>query len=185
MRSRRTLFLFLGIFAVLLVALALQNIGLSRQVDSPAGDTPCTRTFPDISSPADIQAVRLADPSTAATFTMALQTNGIWASPEHNNAALAGQAGIRIAATIALLPNRQLIPALDQAALTTYGFKPKPQLLIYVLLKNGKTHNAAIGNLSPAQTSYFAIVDNVSGVYVLDRSAVDFLIVTLRNPPVA
>ncbi len=185
MSSRRTLFVFVGIFGALLVALAIQDVTLNRLADTPASnDTQYQRTFPDISSAADIQAVRLADPSTAKTFTIAQQAAGVWTAPDSGKA-LRGQAGIQIATTIALLPNRQVVPILDEQALTTYGFKPNPLLLIYVLLKNGKTHNVAIGSLTPATTSYYAIVDDVSGVYVLDRSPIDFLIVALRTPPVA
>lgn len=185
MNSRRTLLIFGGSFAALLVALVLQNIALGRLENTPAAnDTSYQRTFPDIASAADVQAVRLSDPTTAKMFTVAQQADGSWTAPD-SNGTLRPEVGIRIATTIALLPYRQVIPTLDQQALTTYGFKPNPALLVQVVLKNGKGHIVAIGNLTPAQTSYYAIVDNAQGVYVLDRGPVDFLMVELRTPPVA
>ncbi len=185
MKGRRTLLIFGGVFAALLVVVALQNIALSRLENAPApNDTSYQRTFADIATAADVQAVRLSDPSTGKIFTVVQQAGGTWAAPD-STGTLRPEVGIRIATTIALLPYRQIIPALDQQALTIYGFKPNPALLIYTLLTNGKTHNVAIGGLTPAQTSYYAIVDDVSGVYVLDRAPVDFLMVELRTPPVA
>lgn len=181
---RRQLLLLVVVLLALLVLLALQNLILGRQAPPPTDAVSYQRTFTDIANPTDVQAVRLNDPASAKTFTIAQQIDGSWTAPD-SAGILKPDAAIRIAATVALLPYRQILPEFGQQALTDYGFKPNPTLLVQIVLKNGKGHIVAIGGLTPAQTSYYGIVDQVQGIYILDRSPVDFLIVQLRTPPIA
>ena len=185
MNGRRRLLTLLLILVALLVALTVQGLMLSRQTPAvPTSAVSYQRTFTDIANPTDVQAVRLNDTASGKVFTITQQIDGSWTSPDATGTLLP-DAAIRIAATISLLPYRQILPEFDHQALSTYGFKPNPALLIQVVLKNGTGHIVAIGGLTPAQTSYYAIVDEVKGIYVLDRGPVDFLIVQLRTPPVA
>ena len=173
MKGRRTLVVLAVVFLGLLLVLFVQNIAPPRPPGTPSPGDVYQRVYPQIANAADVKAVQLQDPTSGKTFAVAQQADGSWR--EAAGAALKPDAGARIATTIALLPYQRVLPTLNDQALETYGFKPKGTLLIQVLLKNGQGHAVAVGGLAPSQTSYYAIVDNLPGIYVLERGPVDFL----------
>lgn len=181
-RRPRLIALLALVFAGLAGLVLLQNRQLATQ---PPAATPVAfaRVYPQISSVSDVQAVRLQDPATEATFVLNRTEDGGWAAPgtdgELNEAGAEG-----IAATVALLPFQRRIEQAEDLA--TYGLSADGgTLFIQILLADGTGHAVAVGDLTAAGTAYYALVDDRPEVYLLERGAVDFLLVALRNPPIA
>lgn len=184
MKRRRSglLFLFVFAFAALAILVALQNRQLAQQ--PPPGVTPLVvaRTFPDIDTPDEIQAIRLQDPASDAVFVLNRAENG-WEAPE-TDGELIQDAAEAIATTVALLPVKRLLPADDDLA--AYGLtQAGGTLFIQVVLTDGSGHAVAVGVPVPSDGAYYALVDDREEIFLLDRGAVDFLQTALRNPPVS
>jgi hypothetical protein len=180
--NRRVVLVFLVVFAALVILVVLQNRQLSQQ---PApGETPfiVARALPDIDSADEIQAIRLQDPSSEAVFVLNRTEIG-WEAPE-TEGELNQAAAEAIATTVALLPVQRLLP--PEEDLSVYGLSEAGStLFIQVVLTDGSGHAVAVGALSAAGTTYYALVDENEAVFILERGAVDFLQVALRNPPVS
>jgi hypothetical protein len=175
--SRRTLVVLLLIFAALLL------VGLvvsTREVNAPAEEYPFLRVFPAMDENA-IAALRLTEPASGLALTMLRNSTG-WETDAGNT--MTTEAAL-IARTIAGLPYQQILPEPVRAMLPTYGLGEDSTLRIEVVMQDGSTHAALVGDLAPTGMTYYALADDRPGVLLLLRPAVDYLITALRNPPVS
>jgi hypothetical protein len=183
MKNNRTLLILLAVFIVLAIVLAYQT---SRPIVQPTAPTPGVsgaHVFPDLTLDG-IQGIRLRSPETGATFALARGADGVWTAPGSNGTLdLRGADGI--ARTMVLLPYNDSLPVPQGADMATYGFTPEGVLSIEILLTGGRAHAVAVGYRTPTEDTYYALVDERPDLYLLERAAVDFLILALREPPIA
>ncbi len=180
--GRRTLVIFALIFLVLLALTLVQNRQVAEQ-PTPTPEVTFFRVFPDIAV-LDIQAIRLRNPAGDESFTISRAEDGTWQAPEFEGT-LDENAASSIARTMVLLPYTRTLPLEADTPLDTYGFQPTPVLMVEFILVTGEVHAVAVGFRTPSETGYYAIVDDRPDLYVLERAAVDFLILVLRQPPAA
>ena len=176
--GRRTLIILAATFAVLAVITIVQ-LGGQNNVPAPQFvDLPYARVFPTLTD-LDLQAIRLETPQ-GATFVLARDSSSSWLNPD-GTAADATVAN-NVALTLALLPYQRTLPnAATAQDLRAYGFDPTGTLLIQFVTVTGQEHGIIIGGVVPTGEAYYAIVDDLPDVYLLERRAVDFLLVTLAS----
>ncbi|PJF40873.1 MAG: hypothetical protein D6737_08280 [Chloroflexi bacterium] len=165
--------------AVLFVILSVVAI-LQSQNPNNEGTTPPTpnirfqRVFPNLTV-LEITAIQLELPASGQRFTMRRGSDGLWENVE-NNAVLGREQATDIAQTIVLLPYQESVPINEQTNLDDFGFDKPPRLLIQALLNNSENHIVAIGDLTTTQRQYYAIVDEIELIYLLERGPIEFLI---------
>jgi hypothetical protein len=175
---------------ILLVALVIMGALLWSQSQQPPppptqpfSERPLSRVFPDLAV-LDIISVRLLDPDSGVSFTIARDSAGEWSVPDSDQT-LRENAGSDIARTIALLPYTRTIPLDADSDLGEFGFNPNGTMFVQVLLRDGSGHTVAVGGVSPTVDGYYALVDDEETLYFLLTEAVAFLITQLRTPPLA
>jgi hypothetical protein len=183
MKNNRTLLILLAVFIALAIVLAYQMSRPMLPATAPTPGVSGARVFPDLTLQG-IQGIRLRSPETGATFALSRGADGAWTAPG-SVGMLDPRGADGIARTMVLLPyNATLTPPPD-IDMATYGFTPEGVLSIEILLTDGGAHAVAVGYRTPTEDTYYALVDDRPDVYLLERAAVDFLILALREPPVA
>jgi hypothetical protein len=177
---RRTLGILVLVLAGL-VGLALAQQFLTQPA-TPRAALGENRVFPTLTAER-ISAIRLEDPNGGATFTIARAPGGAWTTADGQP--LVEGVGDDLALTIMLLPYERALPLARDANMAEYGFEPEGLLRVQAILQDGTTHGVAVGGFTPSRNGYYALVDEREEIYLLERGAVDFLMVTLRTPPVA
>jgi hypothetical protein len=173
----------LGLFIALAIVLAYQNSRPTVQPSAPTPGISSARVFPDLTLDG-IRGIRLRSPETGAMFALSRGTDGVWTAPgSAGTLDLVGADGI--ARTMVLLPYNASLPVPDGADMAAYGFTPEGVLSIEILLTDGGAHAVAVGYRTPTEDTYYALVDDRPDLYLVERAAVDFLILALREPPVA
>jgi hypothetical protein len=185
MSGRRNVLILAALFAILLVVTLLQS---QQIVFRPSAPTPLPtgiyrRVFPEMAV-LDILAIRLENPQTGATFTISRASDGTWTAPDSEQT-LDTDVATMIAQTIVLLPYEGTVTLTEDSDLDTYGFQAEPRLLVQVLMSNGDSHIVAIGEVTPSEAAFYALVDERDEVYLLDGRAVAYLLTTLESPPVS
>lgn len=192
MTRSRNLLLLVILFAVLLAAALLQGSPTS-QVQMPPTATITTtpdplssgtllRIFPDLAV-LDIQGIRLQDPNTEQSLTLARDAEGNWTAPDQQGQ-LDTDAASAIARTIVLLPYGRSINITAQTRLEDYGFAPNGKLFISIITRSGENHVVAVGDLAQDVPVYFALVDERDEIFQVERGAVDYLTNFLLSPPI-
>jgi hypothetical protein len=176
--GRRTLSVLALVFAVLLIITVIQTAESTKPQPLPF-----QRVYPEIIDD-NIQAVRLRDPNTDATFTISRAADGTWIAPNQTRT-LNQNTAVLIARTVALLPYDRTLLLPQASDLSDYGFNPNGMLAVEAVLMSGETHGVLVGTLAPSAAVYYALVDDRPEIYLLHRAAIDFLITQLRTPPVA
>jgi hypothetical protein len=179
--GRRTLLLLIVVLFVLIAVATLQTQQMTTSEPTPS--VSYLRVFPELAV-LDIGALRLHEPTSGATFDLVRGEEGAWTSPSHAGE-LDAEAASSIARTLVLLPYSRTIPLPDTFDLRDYGLAPNGSLMIQVLTTEGDAHVIAVGGLAPSQAAYYALVDELPDLFVLERPAVDYLITQVRNPPVS
>lgn len=188
--NRRTLFVLLLAFGVLVVV-AISQTGQSILPNAePTLDPaiqPTTKASDFLSgyqlmgerwgvTVDDLAAIRLRDPETTKTFAISRDSAGNWIAPE-SVGTLDATAAENIAKTVVLLPYERTIEVKADTLLTDFGFIPDGIFSIEILLRDNQTHAVVIGAFTPSQESYYGLVDSKEEIFVLERRAIDFLLI--------
>ena len=194
--NRRTLFILLIAFAVLVVISLFQT----RNSSVPGSEATVDPSNPPTINAAnflsvyklmgttlgmtvdDITAIRLRDPESKKTFAISRDSTGNWTAPDSSGKLDATTAN-NIAKTVVLLPYEKTIEVKPDTLLSDFGFQPDGIFAIEVLLRNNKTHAILIGDLNTAEVSYYGLVDDKKVIYVMERRAIDYLLIQLNKPP--
>ncbi len=187
--NRRTLLFLLLAFGLLTAVAVLQSLPAAnstlddlRATVTAEGTPIFTRLFPELAV-LDIQAIRLRNPDADRALTITRAENDVWTIPDNEaGVSLDADTASTIARTVVLLHYQRTLPLPEDGDLTDYGFKPNGILFIEVLLKTGEGHVVAVGALSGANTTYYALVDDRQEIILLERAPVDFLITQIANP---
>ncbi|MDX2140040.1 MAG: hypothetical protein SF123_18280 [Chloroflexota bacterium] len=178
--GRRTLLILVIIFVALGVGVFIQSGARLQQAVEQATENRVPTIFPFITEESQIDAVRLQVPGSETVFTIARDPDRSWIAPGQT-LGVDQAAATAIASSIVLLPYYRTLPNIPQSDLATlYGFNPGT-LLITVLLNDGAQHAVLVGGLTPAGDTYYALVDQQTEVYVVERRAIDYLFVVLRD----
>ncbi len=195
--NRRTLFILLITFVALVVIALFQT----RKSSAPGSEVtldpsiqPTTNAAQFLSAYSlmgktlgmtveDISAIRLRDPDTKKTFTISRDSNGTWTAPD-SPGKLDLTVASNIAKTVVLLPYESTIEVKPDTPLADFGFQPDGIFAIEIILRTNITHAIVIGNLNPDGVSYYGLADDKKVIYVMERRAIDFLLVNLNKPPV-
>ena len=135
-------------------------------------------------TPDRIQALRIDDPSSDRDLILESNGQGGWrlvgvADPTAIDPIVAHN----IAKTVAFIPYVEILPSGDDVELVNFGLTAETfWLQIQVILTTMETRNIVVGRLVPGeQNGYYALVDDRPEIYILNRGAVDFLVVYLRE----
>jgi len=178
-KRNQTVFIFAGIFVVLVALVLFQRLAESQTDQRFLADVPGDPLLTGIMRD-DIQAVRIQVPGSEQSFTVARDEDGIWTAPGYSGEFEPAQ-GESIAVTVSLIPYYRRLQNVAENDLTSYGYTPLGSLLIQVILRDGTQHAIAIGDLSPSGDTYYAILDTQPDIYVVERRAIDFLFVQMRD----
>lgn len=178
-RSGRRTLIVLGIVFLVLLGITLYQSAQPEPEPAP----PYQRVYTSFGE-ADIRAVRLRNPATGATFTITRAASGVWTSPDTPGRVDQTVAGL-IARTTVILPYNRTIPVTASTSMAEYGFTPMPTLEISIVLNDGNSHGIVVGDLSPVNEVYYALVDDRPELYPIYRAPIEYLLLQLRTPPVA
>lgn len=170
------------IFAVLLVITIGQQLVPQPEPTVPPGFT-LTRVWPELTLD-NVAAVRLRAPGTDISLIIARGNDGTWVAPDRAGV-LDEAAAQNIVGTMILLPYRRTLPLAPEATLDEYGLAQGGLLAAEVLLADGGAHAVLIGSMAASGEVFYGLVDDLPDLYLLERDAVSFLLVSLRQPPIA
>jgi hypothetical protein len=195
--NRRTLFILLIAFAALMAIALFQT----RQSFAPGGEATLDPSIQPTINPDqflsrytqlgktlgmsinDITAIRLRSIQSQKTFTLSRDSTGKWTAPD-NPGTLDLTMADNIAKTVVLLPYEKTIEVKPDTLLSDFGFRPDGVFSIEILLRDNKSHAITIGDLNSSEVSYYGLVDDKKLIYIMERRAIDYLWVQLRQPPV-
>lgn len=180
--NRRLLFGLLLVFVALAALLAIQR-AQPRTITGATVVPTKPPVFTDVTMDT-LQAIRLRSPETGQSLLLSRNSDWEWTAPELSGTLDAKEADL-IARTMIVLPFNRTMPLPADADMATFGFTPEGILSIELLLVDGGAHAIAVGYRTPTADSYYALVDDRSDLYLIERAAVDFLISRVKNPPAA
>lgn len=136
----------------------------------------------------DMQALRIDDPLSEIDLILERGDEGEWrlvGAP--NNGYVDAVVADNIAKTVAFLPYTELVAGIFPEDYINYGLSAESVWLqIQVILKTGESYNIVLGGqVASADSGYYALVDDRETLYILDRGAVDYLNVYLRQIQIA
>lgn len=180
--NRRGFIILIIAFVVVLVVAALQN-----RPSAPLNPSATLSQYQLLGQElniqtADIQAIRLRDPISNASFVISRDVNGIWTTPELEGSLDVNTAS-NIAKTVSLMPYQSSIPITQSTDLPGYGFDPDGFFSVEILMTNQVGHVIAIGHLIPTGGAYYGLVNDRQEIYLLERGPVDYLVTQLIKPP--
>jgi hypothetical protein len=180
MKPQRQMLLGLAaVFAILAAGVLWQQFSQRQAGQRLLMEGPGQPVIPGL-DPSSIQAVRIEVPGTERALTIARQADGSWIIPGEDDDLDPGQAEA-VLTTLALLPYYQRLPGAAEGDRREYGYNPLGSLLIQIIMRDGSQHALAVGSLSPTRDSYYIILDTTPDIYVVERRAVDFLYVIMRD----
>ncbi|MEQ8677610.1 MAG: DUF4340 domain-containing protein [Aggregatilineales bacterium] len=181
MRNRGLLVLF-GVFLLLAALLVLQDRGTIGGGNNTAIPTAfLLRVFPEMAV-LDIQAIRLQNPASGQTLSLARDDFGNWESFEYSEA-LDQNLATTIARSVVLLPYTRTINLSEDTDIAQYGFD-SPQFLLSVQMVNGESHVVLVGDPLQTGPEFYALVDDREQLYVIQRSPIDYLVTFFADPPI-
>lgn len=131
----------------------------------------------------DIVAVRLRDPNSNQSLVLSRDASGSW-EDSVNQRVLDQTEASNILKSVVLLIYSNTVPITEATRLEDFGFDPDGLLVIEFALANGQGHGIAVGNRNPTDDGYYALVDNLPRIYILDRGVVEYLHSQMTNPAV-
>lgn len=184
----RRFILILGMVFLGLVLLTVwqnrpQSIETLPAAEDPAALLPDAFIGREVNLTVDsIQAVRLRNPVDGSSFIISRGVGSTWLSPEREGQ-LDQQVALNIARTVVIAPIERTEPINIGDDLNPFGFSPEGNLSIEVLKTDGSGHVIAIGGLTANEITYYALIDSLPRIFLLNRGAVEYLRQQLANPP--
>lgn len=174
----------LGVFVVLSGLALWQGRVLStpQPTPTPGADPRDTQTVFAGWTSGQIIALRLDDPRNALDLSLTRNDEGVWEFvnlPAEVDQTIANQ----IAKTVTYMPYTDIFGNVSEDAYTEFGLDESGVwLLVQVILADDSQHALAVGRRAAvAGGGYYALVDELPNVYVLNRGAVDYLGVYLQQ----
>ncbi len=177
MNRRTLLFLIIGFTVLIVIALLQAQPGAVFRPEATLSAYRIMGQELNMTA-ADLLGVRLRDLVGGGVLTLRRDSAGEWMIDGQESSD--PDTASNIVKTVVLLPFQSTIPIDSKTNLADFGFTPQGILSIELVQQDGGTHAIAIGDLTAARSAYYAVVDTLTQIYVLERAAVDYLIVQFR-----
>lgn len=173
-----------GVFALLLGVAFWQGNELAKPQPTPT-QLPDSRDLNTVFkgwTSDQVQALRLDDPRSPLDLTLTRREDGTWefvTLAADVDQTVASQ----LAKTVTYLPYTDIFANVPEDEYADFGLDERGVwLLVQVVLTDDRQHVVAIGRRAPVVGGgYYALVDELPNVYVLDRGAVDYLGIYLQQ----
>lgn len=186
-----------GLFVLFLLVMALlyfsddgvRDTVITLRPTASTSPTPAPLLFEGLTG-GEIVALQLSDPHSQLRLTLEYTNTG-WQALEYADQTVSQQDISYILTTLANLPYQRSFAIENTTSLGQYGFFPNGQYLfrIQFITMDGNSHIIAVGNpssdhLTPTPNqAFYALVDEVPQMYLVNASAIYYLIDKMSNPP--
>jgi len=186
--NRGTILLLLASLVVIVAVLVLNNQRTAAPDVTPtattsAGAGPLFPTIADVNSQGNIVRFEVTDNTANTKIVMTKDAANVWTVDE--SASLSALATDQTAAvgTMSVLASLSAVDSFTTENLADFGLDA-PKYTLVLTDSDSKTYTVKIGNQSPANPRYYALVDeDTTTVYVLLKDLVDNLIRQITEPP--
>lgn len=189
MRLNRGTILLLLASVVVIVAVLVTN---SQRTSAPdvtptatlsAGAGPIFPTIADVNNQGNIVRFEVIDNTTNQKVVMTKDAANVWKIEESASPSDLATDQTKAVGTMSVLASLNAVDSFTTENLADFGLD-QPKYTMTLTDTDNKTYTVKIGNQSPANPRYYALVDeNTTTVYVLLKDLVDGLISQITAPP--
>jgi hypothetical protein len=189
MRLNRGTVVLLLVSLVVIVAVWLLN---SQRTSAPditptatvsAGAGPIFPTIADVNNQGNIVRFEVTDNTAATKIVMTKDAANVWTVTESASPSNLATDQTLAVGTMSVLASLNAVDSFTTENLADFGLD-QPKYTMVLTDTDSKTYTVKIGNQSPANPRYYALVDdNTTTVYVLLKDLVDGLIRQITSPP--
>jgi len=189
MRLNRGTILLLLASLIVIVAVALLN---SQRTSAPdvtptatqsEGAGPIFPTIADVNNQGNIVRFEVADVAANLKVVMTKDAANVWTVTESASPSQLATDQTKAVGTMSVLASLTALDSFTTDKLADFGLD-QPKYTMMLTDKDNKTYTVKVGNQSPANPRYYALVDdNTTTVYVLSKDLIDGLIKQISEPP--
>lgn len=186
--NRGTILLLIGSLIVIVAVVLLNNQRTAAPDVTPtatvsAGAGPLFPTIADVDNQANIVRFEVTDNTANTKVVMTKDAGGVWTIEESASPSDLATDQTKAVGTMSVLASLNSLDSFTTDKLADFGLD-QPKYTMVLTDKDNKTYTVKIGNQSPANPRYYALVDdNTTTVYVLNKDLVDGLISQITQPP--
>jgi hypothetical protein len=186
--NRGTILLILGSLIVITAALLLNQRRTSApDVEAtPTGVSGAVALFPtiaDVGNQGGIVRFEVTDNTASTKFVMTKDDANLWTIVESASPSDLAVNQEEAVGTMSVLASLRSLDSFTTETLADFGLD-QPKYTMVLTDKDAKTYTLKVGNQSPANPRYYALVDeDTTTVYVLSKDIVDGLIKQITEPP--
>ena len=166
---------------IVVVVLGLIYLRDSRRVpaDQPATQIPA---FPQLTN-TDMRSVRLMDPAVPQDALVIAYRSSLqaWTLPGDDGPDLDQE---QVDVLVTVLARMTFVDSMapGEAGFASYGLANGGRFVAEFTTQNGVEHRLRVGNLTPAERSYYVRIDELDRVSIIERERIDLLMFVLRQP---
>lgn len=189
MRLNRGTILLLLASVVIILAVLLFN---SQRTNAPdvtptaeaaAGAGPLFPTIADVNNQGNIVRFEVTDNTANTNVVMTKDAANVWTVEQSVSLTTLATDQTKAVGTMSVLASLNAVDSFTTENLADFGLD-QPKYTMVLTDSDNKTYTVKIGNQSPANPRYYALVDeNTTTVYVLLKDLVDGLINQINAPP--
>ncbi len=186
--NRGTIFLLVGSLIVILAVVLVNNQRTSAPDVTPtatqgAGAGPIFPTIADVNNQSNIVRFEVISNTDNQKIVMTKDDAGVWKVEESASTSELATDQTKAVGTMSVLASLSSVDRFTTDKLADFGLD-QPQYTMVLTDKDNKTYTLKVGNLSPANPRYYALVDeDTTTVYVVPKDLIDGLIKQITEPP--
>jgi hypothetical protein len=186
--NRGTILLLLASLVVIVAVLALNSQRTSAPDVTPTATTsaaagPIFPTIADVNNQSNIVRFEVTDNTAGTKVVMTKDAANVWTVVESASPSDLATDQTAAVGTMSVLASLNAVDSFTTENLADFGLD-QPKYTMVLTDTESKTYTVKIGNQSPANPRYYALVDdNTTTVYVLLKDLVDGLIRQITEPP--
>lgn len=183
MKQQRMFIILVVILGVVMIAGALQSVLMNR----PSSEAPVNQDEATINRVFDgwgannVFAIQIYDPVAQVGLTITRNNEDLWQLVEFSGL-LTQEEGDLAAASMAYFPQVRTLEEIEPDNYADFGLTQDDlTMLVSVILKDGSEHSVAVGDLTAAGDSFYALVDERPNLYIIEAGPVAFYTQLLRR----
>jgi hypothetical protein len=186
--NRGTILLLLASLIVIVAVVLLNNQRTSAPDVTPtatesAGAGPVFPTIADVNNQGSIVKFEVTDTAANTKVVMTKDAANIWTITESASPSQLPTDQTKAVGTMSVLASMTALDSFTTDKLADFGLD-QPKYTMALTDKDNKTYTLKIGNPTPANPRYYALVDdNTTTVYILSKDLIDGLIKQISEPP--
>jgi len=186
--NRGTILLLLGSLVVIVAVLLLNNQRTSAPDVTPTatgapGAGPIFPAIADVANQGNIVRFEVTDNIANTKIVMTKDDANVWTVEESASTLDLATDQTKAVGTMSVLASLTATDSFTTENLADFGLD-QPKYTMVLTDKDGNTYTLKIGNQSPANPRYYALVDeDTTTVYVVPKDLVDNLIRQITEPP--